>query len=549
MSRSKKIALWWFAITVLSSIVLMIGVVQVKNVRTRNTKDLTANVMSGWERSTTGEKDENGNYIISYKNTLGDIAKDGESLMFFAYHGDVYVYSENQLMYSMQIDTKGSFFKPVPGDAWNCIFVSEQMSGKTVEVFIHTEYASYLEYEPTFYLGDRATIIKNELMSSIMNLVVVFVMFLVGVIVIAYSVFSARNRTNSYSLVYLGVFAVMLAMWFFINMPVINMVFDLGTIFTYMSYIILGSITVPLILFEKRLMEDKYSRACDALCMFNVVAQLIIYGLQLFGIKDMKETLIVTHVAIGVSAVVLVTLLVIDFITVGWKNLNGICKLNMLCGLLTAVGVGFDIVYYYININSGRNYLFTKIFFLIHVVSLCCYSMNETRKLMSKGKEAQKYEKLAYRDELTGVFNRTACNNDMKKMDLTEDKYTVIMFDLNNLKKCNDTLGHNFGDDYIISSARYIKESFEGVGKCYRIGGDEFSVIGKNTSDEVIELCYKEMQKRIDEYNSINKEINMSIAFGYAVYDPEVDEDLKDTRGRADGLMYKNKMNMKEKIN
>ena len=144
MSRSKKIALWWLAITILGSLLLMIGVVQVKNVRTRNTKDLTANVMSGWERSTTGEKDENGNYIISYKNTLGDIAKDGESLMFFAYHGDVYVYSENQLMYSMYIDKTGSFFEPVPGDAWNCIFISEQMSGKTVEVFIHTEYASYL---------------------------------------------------------------------------------------------------------------------------------------------------------------------------------------------------------------------------------------------------------------------------------------------------------------------------------------------------------------------------------------------------------------------
>lgn len=381
-----------------------------------------------------------------------------------------------------------------------------------------------------------------------MNLVVVFVMFFVGVIVIAYSVFSTRNRTNSYSLVYLGVFAVMLSIWFFINMPVVNMVFDLGTIFTYLSYIILGSITVPLILFEKRLMEGKYSRVCDVLCIFNVAVQLIVYGLQLFGIKDMKETLILTHATIGVLVVALVTLLVIDFITVGWKKLNGMCKLNMLCGLMTAIGVGFDIVYYYININAGRNYIFTKIFFLIHVVSLCCYSMNETRKLMSKGKEAQKYEKLAYRDELTGVYNRTAYNNDMKKMDLSEDKYTVIMFDLNNLKKCNDTLGHNFGDDYIISSARYIKESFGCAGNCYRIGGDEFSVIGKNISDEVIALCYKEMQKKIDEYNSINKEINMSIAFGYAVYDSELDEDLKDTRGRADGLMYKNKMNMKENI-
>ena len=54
------------------------------------------------------------------------------------------------------------------------------------------------------------------------------------------------------------------------------------------------------------------------------------------------------------------------------------------------------------------------------------------------------------------------------------------------------------------------------------------------------------MQKRIDEYNSADAQIHMSIAFGYAVYDHEQDEDLKDTRGRADALMYKNKMNMKD---
>ena len=546
MSRSKKIALWWLVITGVCSILLLIGAIQVRNIRTRNTKDLATNVMSGWEITTTGERNENGQYVIKYANTLGDIAKGGESLMFFAFHGDVYVYSEDELMYSMNVDKSKAYYDTVSGDAWNCIFVSEEMSGKEIEVYIHTDYESYLKYEPTFYVGDRATIIKNELMNDIVNMVVVFVMFFVGVIVIAYSVFSTRNRTNSYSLVYLGVFAVLLSIWFLINMPVVNMAFDLGTVFTYMSYIILGSISVPLVLFEKRLMDGKYGRACDALCIFNITMQLIVCGLQLFGIRDMKETLILTHVVIGVSAVVLVTLLIIDFIKIGWKNLNGICKLNMLCGLLTAVGVGFDIAYYYININKGTNYIFTKMFFLIHVVSLCCYSMNETRKLMTKGKEAQKYEKLAYRDELTGVFNRTAYNNDMKKMNLTEDEFTVIMFDLNNLKQCNDTLGHNAGDEYIIASAKYISESFKNVGNCYRIGGDEFSVIGKNTSDEAITSCYNEMQKRIDEYNSADAQIHMSIAFGYAVYDHEQDEDLKDTRGRADALMYKNKMNMKD---
>ena len=56
MSRSKKIALWWFAINVFCTVLLLIGAASVENIRTRNTKDLTATVMSGWERSTKGEK-------------------------------------------------------------------------------------------------------------------------------------------------------------------------------------------------------------------------------------------------------------------------------------------------------------------------------------------------------------------------------------------------------------------------------------------------------------------------------------------------------------
>ena len=50
------------------------------------------------------------------------------------------------------------------------------------------------------------------------------------------------------------------------------------------------------------------------------------------------------------------------------------------------------------------------------------------------------------------------------------------------------------------------------------------------------------MQKCIDEYNVANPKINMSVAYGFATYDATQDEDLKDTRGRADKIMYKNKM-------
>lgn len=545
MSRSKRIALWWFTITGVCSILILIGAGYVKNIRTRNTKDLSSIVMSGWERETTGKRNSVGQYVIKYKNQLGDIAKGGESLMFFAYHGDVSVYSENVLMYSMYMDKSSCYFPTVSGDAWNCVFIPEDMANKNIEVSIHTNYASYLDYEPTFYLGDRMTIIKNELFDGLLNLVLVIIMFSIGIVIIGYSLVTSKNKSNNYDFIYLGIFAVMLSVWFFINMPLVNMVTDIGTILTYLSYIILGAITVPLVLFEKRLMDIKYSNACDKLCIMSIIVQVCVFSLQLFGILDMKETLIMTHISIGVSILGLVGLLVLNFITIGWKNLYGICKLNMLCGLLTALGVGFDIVYYYLDANGGKNYIFTKITFLIHVISLSYYSMSETRKLMIKGRDAKKLETLAFRDELTGVLNRTACNNDMKQMNIMECKYTVIMFDLNNLKKCNDTLGHNFGDNYIKSCSTYIKESFASVGNCYRIGGDEFCVIGKNIREEDIEACYCLMQSRIDEYNIRNPKVNMSVAYGYAEYDMEQDEDLKDTRGRADKIMYKNKMNMK----
>lgn len=545
MSRSKKIALWWFAITMFCSVLILIGAASVENVRSRNTKDLTASVMSGWERSTTGEKNQEGKYIIRYTNKLGDIAKGGESLMFFTYHGDVYVYSDDVLMYSMYMDKSRTYFNTVSGDAWHCIYIPEDMEGKNIEVTVRTDYASYLDYEPTFYIGDRMTIVKNELLDGILNLLIVFIMFIVGLVVIVYSILSVRNRANSYDLIYLGVFTIMLSVWFLINMPIINMISDTGTVLTYMSYLILGAVSVPLILFEKRLMDVKYGKICDILCKIVIATQIYVYFVQLLGYRDMKETLIMTHLSIGVSICGLVVLLIINFISTGWKNLNGLCKLNMVCGLMTALGVGADILLFYINTNASRDYIFSKLTFLVHVITLCCYSMRETQRLMRKGREAQKYENLAYRDDLTGILNRTACNDDMKHMDITEGIYTVLMFDLNNLKMCNDTLGHNFGDEYIKTCARFIKDAYASIGNCYRIGGDEFCVIGKDISEEDINACYKIMQKSIDEYNIANPKINMSVAYGYATYDAKRDEDLKDTRGRADKAMYKNKISMK----
>ena len=117
---------------------------------------------------------------------------------------------------------------------------------------------------------------------------------------------------------------------------------------------------------------------------------------------------------------------------------------------------------------------------------------------------------------------------------------------MNNLKQCNDTWGHEKGDVYIRNSAKLIHEVFGNIGKCYRMGGDEFSVLLKEVSVERCRKLVAKLKDKTDAWNRENEEkFLMQIACGYAQYDEKEDYDLGDTLRRADRMMYHEKFAMK----
>lgn len=66
-----------------------------------------------------------------------------------------------------------------------------------------------------------------------------------------------------------------------------------------------------------------------------------------------------------------------------------------------------------------------------------------------------------------------------------EIQIKMVYLDVNDLKKVNDNLGHEYGDKLLKSAAKIISESFGAFGKSYRIGGDEFCVLmsGENIEE------------------------------------------------------------------
>ena len=111
--------------------------------------------------------------------------------------------------------------------------------------------------------------------------------------------------------------------------------------------------------------------------------------------------------------------------------------------------------------------------------------------------------KQAYTDVLTGVKSKLAYSDKVQQLDKALengvlDKLAIVVFDLNDLKRINDTLGHDVGDEMIISACRLICKVFQ-HSPVYRIGGDEFASILEGGDYENREELLRVFDQRIEE--------------------------------------------------
>ena len=158
-------------------------------------------------------------------------------------------------------------------------------------------------------------------------------------------------------------------------------------------------------------------------------------------------------------------------------------------------------------------------------------------------------EQQANLDFLTKTGNTRAYSTDKDKIQADIDEgvadFAVAVFDINDLKTKNDSFGHEIGDLIIRSAADVLKKAFKGY-NIYRIGGDEFSVTLPSATPESIEILFKLVDVETERVNqSLGKTyepaVNLSIAKGYAIFDPSTDKEFKDVFVRADNNMYENK--------
>jgi diguanylate cyclase (GGDEF)-like protein len=156
---------------------------------------------------------------------------------------------------------------------------------------------------------------------------------------------------------------------------------------------------------------------------------------------------------------------------------------------------------------------------------------------------------LAIIDPLTNLYNRR-CGEQRLTEEITRSHrhstpLTVLLLDINNLKRVNDTLGHPAGDELIKHFAHRLQRAIRGSDVAVRLGGDEFLVL-------LPECKLNEVHNVLDRLSGMKIELGkqtipITFASGWTDYVPgELPEDLLK---RADAALYVDKRSGKKEGN
>lgn len=221
----------------------------------------------------------------------------------------------------------------------------------------------------------------------------------------------------------------------------------------------------------------------------------------------------------------------------------GLCDANML--LLTV-----EKTEYYINhsngmvqipINNTNPWYTLPLYYVIprSILLLCFLPIIQSisKNIMGYAEYAVSMKQLSERDEMTGLYNKNKYLEMMEKVYPKLDRVGVIFWDVNNLKRINDTMGHAQGDYIIISVSGIIKELIDNRKRAYRIGGDEFVMIienpGKGEIDEVLRGWKRHLEQR-KNFSKIEISVSIGAAWGSG-------KDVVQVEKEADEAMYQQK--------
>ena len=222
-----------------------------------------------------------------------------------------------------------------------------------------------------------------------------------------------------------------------------------------------------------------------------------------------------------------------------WKN-------SLIAGTVILTGYYiFSAVSFYTGGTSGLIEILIYLGISLIVCAIFHYSReNSNRKQFAAEKLL---EFMSITDKLTGIYNRGrfefVLGTWIKNM--RHNPFSLILYDIDNFKKVNDSFGHTVGDEVLIKTSEVVAANIRDEDMFARWGGEEFVVLFSGTGIERAAELAERLRKAV-EVNSCGEAGTITISIGIAEY--RQGETITDFVNRADEKMYEAKRAGKNRV-
>lgn len=453
-------------------------------------------------------------------------------LLFRTAHQQVHLYCNGESLYSFGGGDPPMFGRS-PGSAWNLVRLPKDSAGQMLELELSSPYRTYQGQVQSVFIGSKAALLFFILRESVLSLLLTTAIFVAASVMLLIHFLLLRKVSGvGQETLYLGLFSLFISFWLFGEGRVtqffgISPAFNTG--FTILSML---ATPIPLMHYVACRRSARFKHLMVGAADMLTIVLAICLGAQVFGLVDLIPQLPVIHLCFGVAAVILLYAVVRDTAQRPSKDAR---RLLLSLGVL-ALCFLLETIRLYMGIRPVGGMMRLGVLTFIAIQAVTAFQNASHIMVMSR---------FASLDALTGIQNRAAYHQWLTEV-AKEDRIGVIIADVDDLKLINDTYGHEVGDDAIIRCSRCFSEAFSHSGKCFRIGGDEFAMVGHDLTPERL-VMLGEAFSALGLVHGKETEYPFSVSWGHAVFQPELDDSISDTIKRADALMYERKHQVKEK--
>ncbi len=472
-----------------------------------------------------------------YTMSAEELLKKGGSLGIYIDHWEMSVLSDGENIYSRA--ESRSIFGNTTGSSWNIITIPPESN--RIEIYLTSHHNEKFNHNIRIECSTPLELYRSILVRSIPQLILSLIVTGIGIFLFLNWIFVIRMSEKGSYIPYFAIFSIAIGIWTMLVSDFVLLEVHNYLAVYFIGHLCLMAISFPLIMFTKRFYKLNNSPLFTILSIFTLMIPVVNISLQLLGVRELRQQLPLTHLGIVLAMIYMIYAIVRATIV---NKLTRSMQISAVGLLIFFAGNIFTLTKYYTVYDS--TFTIPIAFMMLFCVFTWFAISIESHAIMVENRDIQLYKQLAEKDILTGLANRNCYEKTCHTTPATGNM-CVITLDLNNLKTINDTRGHADGDKIIKAAADFISTVFSKTGLCFRIGGDEFCIITRNSSEETIRKQIAHLRTIETQYNYLYKETPLYMAAGYAFYDPSTDKDIEDIRKRADQEMYADKRRSKER--